>query len=187
MRPTTRRPGLIQSRSGEFLFKFFETDELGANFAHLFGKMIRNSDQVTMGELWGDLMNRGPRCRFFSMCDDCSQELIDTARFCANANGTLRQPLCAKIQDKARTKAAFMGGLLFLDEVHVLRSCRGRDLSLELVSALLCHLGCQWMLVVGTIMLWDYADQDTATRPAQKGTDKERTPPLRAPWHAAGE
>ena len=167
--------GPIKSTSGEFTFEFFEANyDLGPNFALLYGKMVSVSDNVIVGRLCGDLVTRDQRSRFYGMCDDRSQELIDLARFCANADGSLRQPLRAKIKDEARIRAAGKGGLLFLDEVHILPAFRGRDLALEFVLALLRYLRGRWTLAISVVVPWDHADQQEGNS-ATKRTDEERT------------
>ena len=158
--PSKKRSGPIKSSSGEFSFEFFEGDYgLGPDFALLYGNMVSVADNVTVGRLCGDLVTRGGGSNYFSMCDSRSQDLIDLARVLTNSDGTLRRPLCAKIKDAARIKAAGKGGLLFLDEVHILQSYRGRDLSLEFMFALFRYLGRRWTLAVSTVVPWDHADQ----------------------------
>ena len=162
-----RSSGSIPSTSGEFSFEFFEADNgLGPAFSLIYGKAVH--DNVTVGKLCGDLVNR--KGNFFGTCQQRSHELLDLARFCANADGTLRRPLCAKIRDEARVRAAGRGGLLFLDEVHFLPAYRGRDLSLEFIHALLRYLGRRWTLAMTAIMPWDYGDQQEQ----EARTDEER-------------
>ena len=169
---------MYKSSSGEFSFEFSEVDnDLGSDFALLYGKMVSISDNVTVGRLCGDLVNRCSR-DFFDMCDDRSQQLMDLAQFVANADGTLRQPLRTEIKDAARIKAAGKGGLLFLDEVHLLPAYRGRDLSLEFVLALLRHLRGRWTLAMSMVVPWDHADQqrdEVGRGGAFKRTAEERT------------
>ena len=63
------------------------------------------------------------------------------ARGFFNDDGSLRAGLKKAIGDENRIRSASVGGILHLDEVHLLRRYRGRDLGLELIFALLQYLG----------------------------------------------
>lgn len=169
------RSGTIKSACGEYIIEFFETDsDHGPGwFAQVYGRMIRAADQTLVAVINGALLTRSSGGGLYSLADDESQELIDLARFCCNDNGKLRKPLRAAIKDPARVGAAGRGGLLFLDEVHVLPSFRGQDLSLELSLALFRYLDMRWSLVVSIVV--PYAFEDQQRDAPLKRTAEERT------------
>ena len=139
----------------------------------MYGRMIRAADQTLVAVINGALLTRSSGGGLYSLADDESQELIDLARFCCNDNGKLRKPLRAAINDPARVQAAGRGGLLFLDEVHVLPSFRGQNLSLELSLALFRYLDMRWSLVVSIVV--PYAFEDQQRDAPLKRTAEERT------------
>ena len=169
------RSGVIASENGEYHIEFCETDnEHGLeNFALIYGKMVRTADQTVVAVINAQLLKRSSRGGLYAVADDESDELIQFVRFFCNDNGQLRKGLREAIEDPARVKAAGRGGLLFLDEVHVLRSCRGQDFSLELVHAMLRHLGDRWSLCGTYLVPYGFEDQyDTAQ---QEGDERTTT------------
>ena len=118
-----KHSGIITSASGEYNIEFCETDnEHGSkNFALIYGKMVRTADQTVVAVINAQLLKRSSRGGLYAVADDESHELIQFVRFFCNDNGQLRKGLREAIDDPARVKAAGRGGLLFLDEVHVLR------------------------------------------------------------------
>ena len=173
------RSGTIESACGEYIYEFFETDnDHGTGrYAVVYGKMIRKADQTLVAVINGELLTRSSSGGLYSLADEESQELIELARFCCNDNGSLRKPLRAAIKDPTRVKAATRGGLLFLDEVHVLPSFRGRDLSLELSLALFRYLDTRWSLVVSVVVPYAFEDQQTdqQNKRTKQRTAEERT------------
>lgn len=159
------RSGLIPSATGEFNFEFMEScADYGASLAVLYGKMTSAADGTLVGVLSGDLVDRDIHMGsgILSVCDARSAELIDLARSLIKDDGSLRPFLKHAIGDAQRIAAAGSGGLLFLEEVHILRSYRGRDLSLQFVDALLRFLArepSRWSLLITTVVPYDFEDQ----------------------------
>ena len=167
---------IIPSSTGEFHFAFYEVDYDLPNFALLYGKMIHTATNERVGVISADLLLKR-RTGLYRVCDDRSQELIDLARCIINDDGSLRSGMKAAIGDETCARAAAVGGLLHLDEVHILRRYRGRDLGLELIFALLRYLGGRWSLLVSTVAPWDHQDQQGGfdERRRQERSDDERT------------
>ena len=130
------KSGKIPSSTGEFHYIFQESDYDLPNFALLYGKMIHTATMETVGVISADLLLKR-RKGLYRVCDDRSQALIDVARCIINDDGSLRAGMKQAIGDEHRARAAAVGGLLHLDEVHILQRYRGRDLGLELIFALL--------------------------------------------------
>lgn len=178
---------VVKSACGEYVFEFFESDnhEHGpGRFSIVYGKMTRVADQTPVGVINGSLLTRSPRGGLFAIADDEGQELIDMCRCICNDNGQLRKPLRAALGARAsgaaleaRIKEAGSGGLLFLDEVHVLPSCRGKDLSLELAGAMLRYLGSRWTLATSVVVPYGFEDQAGPPKweSTKVRTDEERT------------
>ena len=166
------KSGKIPSSTGEFHYIFQESDYDLPNFALLYGKMIHTATMETVGVISADLLLKR-RKGLYRVCDDRSQALIDVARCIINDDGSLRAGMKQAIGDEHRARAAAVGGLLHLDEVHILQRYRGRDLGLELIFALLRYLGCRWSLMVTTVAPWDHQDQQGERR--KERSDAERT------------
>jgi hypothetical protein len=168
----TIKSGSIPSSTGEFHFIFHETDYDLPNFALLYGKMIHTATKETVGVISADLLLKR-RKGLYRVCDDRSAALINVARSIINDDGSLRAIMKQAIGDENRARAAAVGGLLHLDEVHILQRYRGRDLGLELIFALLRYLGDRWSLMVTTVAPWDHQDQQRECR--KERSDAERT------------
>lgn len=166
------KSGKIPSSTGEFHYIFQESDYDLPNFALLYGKMIHTATMETVGVISADLLLKR-RKGLYRVCDDRSQALIDVARCIINDDGSLRAGMKQAIGDEHRARAAAVGGLLHLDEVHILQRYRGRDLGLELIFALLHYLGGRWSLMVTTVAPWDHQDQQGERR--KERSDAERT------------
>ena len=131
------RSGRIPSHTGNYYFTFNETDfDHGPTFAALFGKMFNAETDEVVGVLKADLVTR-TKYGVYTVCDDESHELITLARTFINDDGSLRSGISDQIGDSDRCAAAGKGGFLHLDEVHIRRSCRGNDLALQFVFALM--------------------------------------------------
>ena len=134
---TVMRSGRIPSHTGNYYFTFNETDfDHGPTFAALFGKMFNAETDEVVGVLKADLVTR-TKYGVYTVCDDESHELITLARTFINDDGSLRSGISDEIDDSNRCAAAGKGGFLHLDEVHIRRSCRGNDLALQFVFALM--------------------------------------------------
>jgi len=159
------------SPTGEFNFEFFRWEQDDSpGLDQIYGKMTCAADGTIVAVLSADLVERFGDS-IYGVCDDRSSELINLARFLVNDDGTLRKALKNVIKDPSRIAAAGSGGLLFLDEVHVLRARRGRDLSLDLTLELLRWLDGEWTLAVSHVVPWDHSDQERESAPR---TDAER-------------
>ena len=134
---STIRSGRIPSHTGNYYFTFNETDfDHGPTFAALFGKMFNAETDEVVGALKADLVTR-TKYGVYTVCDDESRELITLARTFINDDGSLRSGISDQIGDSNRCAAAGKGGFLHIDEVHIRRSCRGNDLALQFVFALM--------------------------------------------------
>jgi hypothetical protein len=170
--------GVVGHCGIDYRIEFCETDRGHGPefFSMVYGKMIRVADQTVVAVINAQLLT----CDYgglYDMADDESQELIDFVRYFCNDNRRLRKPLRAAIEDPARIKAAGRGGLLFLDEVHVLRSCRGQDLSITLVNTMLVYLEPRWSLCGTVVYPYGYEDQYDymLQKHRTERTDAERT------------
>ena len=133
----TMRSGRIPSHTGNYYFTFNETDfDHGPTFAALFGKMFNAETDEVVGVLKADLVTR-TKYGVYTVCDDESHELITLARTFINNDGSLRSGISDQIDDSNRCAAAGKGGFLHIYEVHIRRSCRGNDLALQFVFALM--------------------------------------------------
>ena len=134
---TVMRSGRIPSHTGNYYFTFNETDcNYGFTFAALFGKMFNTKTDEVVGVLKANLVTC-TKCGVYTVCDYESKELITLARAFINDDGSLRSGISDQIGDSDRCAAAGKGGFLHLDEVHIRRSCRGNDLALQFVFALM--------------------------------------------------
>ena len=170
------KTGNIPSTSGAFYFIFHEADNESEYCRLIYGEMYHGTTTEKVGVLSADLVKRSKR-GLYSVCDERSDELLQWARFACKDNGTLKPAIRNAIGDAARVKAANKGGLLFLDELHILRSHRGTDLMFEFLDGLFGYLGVRWTLAVATIVPYDFCDSRLAlgfdNEPAKR-TDAER-------------
>ena len=134
---TVMRSGRIPSHTGNYYFTFNESDfNYGFTLAALCGKMFNTETDELVGVLKANLVTR-TKFGVYTVCDYESNELITLARTFINDDGSLRSGISDQIGDSDRCAAAGKGGFLHLDEVHIRRSCRGNDLALQFVFALM--------------------------------------------------
>ena len=169
----------MPSSGRDFYFIFYEADQDSSPWLKvIYGKMLQMETDETVAVLSAELVVRDKRGGMFLTCDISSDELLRYARMTCNDDGSLRPTLSNAIGNPARINAAGKGGFLYLDEVHVKRSFRGQDLSLEFMRGLFRYLGSRWSLAVSTIVPYDFCDSRTANghdyEPPMR-TDEERT------------
>mmetsp|Transcript_128262 Transcript_128262/g.249868 ORF Transcript_128262/g.249868 Transcript_128262/m.249868 type:complete len:474 (+) Transcript_128262:49-1470(+) len=141
---------------GPYSFQFWEGEFDCARC--LLGKAWK--DELQVGVLSATLVPRAKGICIHSMCDAVSEELYEVGCQLLDENGRCSTELKRALRnDKERIKAVNKGGLLHVNEVHLLPNTRGQDLGLAFVLALFNHLGARWELAATCPVPCDWGDQ----------------------------
>ncbi|CAE7828056.1 Ppp1r12c [Symbiodinium sp. CCMP2592] len=128
----------LDGRTGDYRFQYIlKEDEYSG--LYMVGGQAYDQTGAVVGRMSGALMNQEILGKsFYAACDSVSQELMECSVNLFDSKGRPKASWKAKLREEFAQKGR--GGWLYLDEVHLLPSHRGRDLGLDFVECLFNEL-----------------------------------------------
>lgn len=166
-----RASARIKSKDGQYCFQFQSSRLEYEGSREIVGRMWNGDEKI--GLLSAVYIDR-TYGNFFERCDQRSSELQEVGTLLCDNAGRIRKVLRQAIGDPQKIQVASQRGFLYIEDVHIKRAHRGRDLSLVFVDALLRTKRFPWTLAATCPLPWDYADQRgcRGREERQQGIDK---------------
>jgi len=120
----------------------------GSNITYIYSSLKNLANNVKIGSMTAYLFARGSwgNMQFYSDCDAVTQETNDIAQIFTKQDGRLSYDVIEGLDKDEDRQRSSRGGFLVVEEVRIVKKERGKDLSLDMVEALLDHLGSEWTI-----------------------------------------